>query len=74
MSRARNSAGAVALASVMLLLGACESKLASLTDAELQDRIYQCSINQDQSPGFAISCDNYRRECQRRRDSGRYVC
>lgn len=62
----------------LLLTGAtlagCEGKLASLSDAELQDRIYECNATTDQSPGFAISCDNYRRECARRRDEGRFVC
>ena len=27
-----------------------------------------------QNPGFAISCDNYRRECLRRRDQGKFLC
>jgi hypothetical protein len=58
----------------LFFLSACESKLASLTDAELQDRIYQCQTTTEQSPGFAISCDNYRRECERRREQGRFVC
>lgn len=55
-------------------IAGCEGKLAGLTDSELQDRIYECNAAQSQSPGFAISCDNYRRECERRRDEGRYVC
>lgn len=56
------------------LLAGCEGKLAALSDHDLQDRIHECSNQQSQSPGFAISCDNYRRECARRRDDGRYVC
>lgn len=55
-------------------LAACESKLAGLSDTELQDRMYECNTTVDQAPGMAISCDNYRRECQRRREEGRFVC
>ncbi len=65
--------------SALLLVGAaalsgCESKLAGLSDNELQDRMYECTTTVDQAPGMAISCDNYRRECQRRREEGRFVC
>lgn len=66
--------GPVLLLAGMLSLAACEGKLAQLTDTELQDRMYECNTTTEQSPGMAISCDNYRRECQRRRDQGRYVC
>lgn len=58
----------------VLALAGCESKLAALSDSELQDRMYQCNTTAEQSPGFAISCDNYRRECERRREEGRFVC
>ena len=67
--------GRAILAGLLLLtFGACGSKLAGMTDHDLQDRIYECTSAHNQSPGFAISCDNYRRECKRRRDEGRYVC
>ncbi len=58
----------------LLALGGCGNELESLSDSELQDRSYQCRKSTDQTPGQAISCDNYRRECQRRRDLGRYAC
>lgn len=58
----------------LLLLSSCGNELAGLTDSELQDRAHQCRSGRDQTPGQAISCDNFRRECQRRRDEGRYVC
>lgn len=63
-----------AMAAILLLLGGCDSKLASVADAELQDKVYECNSARNQSPGFAITCDNYRRECKRRRDEGRFVC
>ena len=62
------------LIAASVFLAGCESKLAGISDVELQDKIYQCNTTVDQSPGFAISCDNYRRECERRRDKGRFVC
>ena len=55
-------------------LSSCGSKLEGLTDEDLQDKMYECQANTSQSPGFAISCDNFRRECTRRRDDGRFVC
>ncbi len=59
----------------LLMAGAgCDGKLAGMSDSELQDRMHECNTQQDQSPGFAIACDNYRRECARRREQGRYVC
>lgn len=66
--------GPLLLLAGMLGLAGCEGKLAQLSDTELQDRMYECDTTAEQSPGMAISCDNYRRECQRRRDQGHYVC
>lgn len=64
-----------ALLAGLVMLGGCgKSELEKLTDAELQDRMYECQTTVDQSPGMAISCDNYRRECTRRREQGRFVC
>ncbi|MEM1436291.1 MAG: hypothetical protein AAGG11_19725 [Pseudomonadota bacterium] len=57
-----------------LLIAGCGSELESLTDNELQDRVYECKGETSMSPGRAISCDNYERECQRRRKEGRFVC
>jgi len=59
---------------VVALLAGCEGKLASLSDTELQDRMLECRSTTEQSPGMAISCDNYRRECARRREAGNFVC
>ena len=64
----------MSLAAIVSLCAACDGKLARLSDSELQDRIYECNSQTSQSPGFAISCDNYRRECANRREKGRYVC
>ena len=66
--------GHLLLLSGAIGLGGCESKLAGLSDSELQDKIYECRNATSQSPGFAITCDNYQRECERRREHGRFVC
>ena len=56
------------------LVTGCSNKLAGMGDDELQDKSYACRQAIDQSPGFAISCDNYKRECERRREAGRFLC
>ncbi len=56
------------------LLFACSNKLASVSDEDLADNMYECRTALDQSPGMAIRCDNVTRECKRRRDEGRFVC
>lgn len=68
----RTAAGAI-LTCAATLTG-CGSELEKLSDSDLQDRAYQCSQSSEHTPGGAISCENYRRECLRRRDEGRYVC
>lgn len=63
-----------ALIAGVLVVAGCEGKLAQMSDTELQDRMYECDSTAEQSPGMAISCDNYRRECKQRREAGRFVC
>lgn len=57
-----------------LFLGGCESRLSSMSDNDLQDKMYECRNAHTKSPGSAISCDNFERECQNRRSAGKYVC
>ena len=45
-----------------------------MSDEDLADAVYECRTSSDQSPAYAIRCDNYKRECENRRDQGRYVC
>lgn len=56
------------------LLVGCGSKLADISDNELADEMHACRTDQDPSPGRAIACDNYKRECSRRRKEGKFVC
>ena len=60
----------------ILFLGSCgDSKFADLPQSELQDRYRECESADSLSPGAAITCDNIRRECDRRaKDKGRRVC
>jgi hypothetical protein len=75
MNRRRHAPlGPLLLVTGALGLAGCEGKLAKLPDAELQDHVQECNNTVHQAPGFAIRCDNYRRECQRRRDQGRILC
>ena len=67
--------GRIILASMFcLMLASCGSKISGMSDEDLQDKVHACNIAVSQSPGFAISCDNYRRECTSRSEAGRYVC
>lgn len=59
---------------VLIEIAGCSSKLAELSADELRDRIYECEKTAEPGPGLAIACDNYRRECERRRNAGQYVC
>jgi len=60
----------------VLMLSACgDSKFADISGSELQDRYSRCENADSLSPGGAITCDNIRRECERRADEkGRRVC
>ncbi|MCR9279023.1 MAG: hypothetical protein NXH85_13720 [Pseudomonadaceae bacterium] len=57
-----------------LLVAGCSSELAEMDDADLADRMHECRTVVDQSPGMAITCDNYQRECNARRKAGKFVC
>lgn len=66
----------VALAPILLLLSACDSgPYADYSSSELQDAYSECENRDSMSPGAAITCDNVRRECDRRaKEHGRKVC
>lgn len=62
------------LLTACLLAGGCKDSGPQISDEELADAIHECRSNANQSPSFAIRCDNYRRQCDERREEGRYVC
>ena len=60
---------------LIVLLGCSDSKFADLSNSELQDRYSRCENADSLSPGGAITCDNIRRECDKRAsDLGRKAC
>lgn len=58
----------------IFVLTACGDDGPTLSDEELADAIHECRSNTQQSPSFAIRCDNYQRQCDKLRKEGRYVC
>ena len=60
---------------LLVLMGGCgDSKFAGLSDSELQDRFTECKSS-NMSPGAAITCDNIKRECERRaEEKGHNLC
>ena len=59
---------------LVLMLSACGGNDINMSDEELADAVHACRSSVDQSPGFAIRCDNFKRECSKRREEGRFVC
>ena len=62
------------IAGIGFVLVACSGMFAGMNDDDLRDKMNACTRIIQKSPGFAISCDNFTRECQTRHDQGRYVC
>ena len=60
-------------ASVVTLAG-CSQGL-DIGDEELVERVNECHMEQNKTPGMAVSCGNYLKECKRRGDkTGNYIC
>ena len=65
----------LSLLSITLLSACGDSKFADMPQSELQNRYSECENASSLSPGAAITCDNSRRECEKRAgDKGRKVC
>lgn len=65
----------IALLCITALSACGDSKFADIPQSELQNRYSECENASSLSPGGAITCDNIRRECERRaKDKGRKVC
>jgi hypothetical protein len=55
-------------------LSSCEKSL-SISDKELVERAGECRGDKNMTPGAAVSCDNYFKECARRgKKTGNYLC
>ncbi|MEE8058958.1 MAG: hypothetical protein V3T17_14150 [Pseudomonadales bacterium] len=57
-----------------VLLTACESKWEKMPDDILAAKDSECRNNNDQAAAMIQVCKNYKRECERRRSIGVYVC
>jgi hypothetical protein len=57
-----------------LFMSACESKWEKMPDDELAAKASECLNMNDPAPAMIQVCKNYKRECERRRKTGKYVC
>ncbi len=58
----------------LVFLSACESKWEKMPDDELAAKNSDCYGMNDPAPAMIQVCKNYKRECERRRAQGVYVC
>jgi hypothetical protein len=61
-------------ACVVLILAACGSSIEKMDDHDLRQKVYECENASDPTTVDVQSCRNYRRECERRKSAGHYVC
>ncbi|NNC54423.1 MAG: hypothetical protein HKO07_01735 [Pseudomonadales bacterium] len=46
-----------------------------ISDEELVARVSECLSEGNKTPGMAVSCGNYQKECKRRgKATGNYIC
>jgi hypothetical protein len=64
----------LALIVAVVFLAACESKWDKMPDDELAAKSADCFNMNSPGAAMAKACENYERECQKRRDKGIYIC
>lgn len=58
----------------LMVLTGCEQSM-NITDEELVERMEECSDESKLTPGMAVACGNYQKECKRRgKANGNYFC
>jgi hypothetical protein len=57
-----------------VLLTACDSKWKQMPNDELAAKSVECFNLSGPAPAMIQVCKNYKRECERRRENGIYVC
>lgn len=62
------------LAAAVVLLTACESKWEKMPDDELVNKSSECLNVSDPGAAMIQVCKNIKRECERRREIGIYLC
>lgn len=58
----------------IFLLAACERDIHKISDQELIEKRNECMSMNDPAPAMIFACENYKRECKRRRELGRFLC
>lgn len=68
--------GISTLSLILLALTACDrgSKLAEMSDFDLETKYAYCLDNEPTAPGKATACENLRKECELRASNDNYVC
>lgn len=62
------------LAGLLAFLAGCERKM-DISDQDLVAEMIECAAETDKTPGRAVACGNYARECRRRgKETGNYIC
>lgn len=66
----------IIVVAVCVLAVACEgrSRLQSMDNFELMSKRDECLNKRPTAPGNVMACENIRKECERRRQSGNYTC
>lgn len=68
------TAGRVFVFALVAALFGCSQGM-SISDEELVEKVNECHAEQNKTPGMAVSCGNYFKECKRRGDkTGNYIC
>lgn len=59
---------------IAVLMAGCTKGL-DISDEELVKRVNECHMEDNKTPGMAVSCGNYLKECKRRgKKTGNYIC
>lgn len=58
----------------ILLLTACERDIHKVSDQDLIEKRNECMSMNDPAPAMIFACENYKKECKRRRELGRFLC
>lgn len=62
------------LLGLLLSLSSCEKPM-NISDEALLDHMEECLSNDNLTPGMAVACGNYQKECRRRgKATGNYFC
>ena len=68
----------ILFAGIFLLLNACDSggKYAAFDDKKIRAEYTKCiqTPNNKMSPARGVACNNYEKECQRRKKNGKNIC